>query len=147
MANKINNYELTKLTKLTKLTNYITYPIRIERELWFTFKAIANMRNLRLYEAVKEAIIDYINKHKNSQQNITVKIIKNVQAKENLLQFIIEEEIKSLLKALLEAKQRDASGQYINQLKLKVIDNIKKHPNISEDLANQIKIVFQNLRD
>jgi len=133
------------LSKFNKFTKFTKYQFEIESSLWHTFKLIAFSQGLKVKDAIKEAIIDYINKHKTTQQNIEVKIIKNYEAKQNLLQFIIEEEIKGKLKALLEAKQRDASGQYINQLKHEVIDYIKKHPNISEDLANQIKIVFQNL--
>ncbi|RLE45155.1 hypothetical protein DRJ16_00275 [Candidatus Woesearchaeota archaeon] len=133
------------LSKFNKFTKFTKYQFDIESSLWHTFKLIAYSQGLKVKEAIRQAIIEYIQNHKTQHQNITVKIIKNIEAKQNLLQFIIEEETKTLLKSLIDAQKRGASWQHINQLKLKVIDNIKKNPNISEDLANQIKIVFQNL--
>jgi len=143
MENKMLSDSLSKFNKFNKFTKY---QFEVETPLWFTFKAIANMRGLKVKEAIKEALIEYIQNHKLTHQNIEVKIIRNHEAKTNLLQFIREHEIKTLLEAIIEAQKRDAPKTYIDGLKLKIIDNVKKTPQISEELANQIKIVFQNLR-
>ena len=142
---KVNTNSISELSELTHSSELTSYRFEIESSLWRAFKLVAYSQGLKIKEAIRQAIIEYIQNHKTQHQNITVKIIKNIEAKQNLLQFIIEEETKTLLKSLIDAQKRGASWQHINQLKLKVIDNIKKNPNISEDLANQIKIVFQNL--
>ena len=133
------------LSKFNKFTKFTKYQFDIESSLWHTFKLIAYSQGLKVKEAIRQAIIEYIQNHKTQTQNIEVKIIKNYETKQNLLQFIIEEETKTLLNSLIEAIERDAPHKYINDLKFRILNNIKKHPQISEDLANQIKIVFQNL--
>jgi len=144
----MENNSLTKLTKLTKFTK--SYLIKdIDATLWNTFTGLAKLQGLKVQEAVKLAIIEYIQNHKPKDQKIEVKIIENIEAKENLLQFIIEEEIRHQLREILKkspkAKKNPQLRAYINELKLKIIDNVKKHPAISKELAEEIKTVFQNL--
>jgi len=146
--NTVEEKELSKLTKLTKLTK--SYLIKdIEASLWQTFKLVSMSQGLKIQEAIKQAIIEYIQNHKTNHQNIEVKIIENIEAKENLLQFIIEEEIRHQLKEILRVsprlKKNPQLKSYINELKIKIINNVKRHPAISKDLAQEIKTVFQNL--
>ena len=84
--------------------------------------------------------------HQLPNQKVEVKIIENKEAKENILQIVIEEDIRTTLKELLDAKARKANISYINELKKHLIEQVKKAPFISKDLANEIKIVLQNLR-
>jgi len=144
----MENDSLTKLTKLTKFTK--SYLIKdIDATLWNTFTGLAKLQGLKVQEAIKLAIIEYIQNHKPKDQKIEVKIIEDIEAKENLLQFIVEAEIKHQLKEILrvapKVKDNPQLQAYINDLKLKIINNVKRHPAISKELAYEIKRVFQNL--
>ena len=142
----MENDSLSKLTKLSKFTKYL---IEIENELWHSFKLVALSQGLKIKDAIREAIIEYIKNHQTQETKIEVQIIKNIEARQDLLQFIIEEDIKHKLKEIIRAsqnlKRNPQLKAYINDLKLKIIDDIRKHPSISKELAQQIKTVFQNL--
>jgi len=135
--------ELSKLSKLTKFTKYL---LEIETDIWLAFKTIAIANNLKVKDAIRQAILEYIQNHQLPNQKVEVKIIENKEAKENILQIVIEEDIRTTLKELLDAKARKANISYINELKKYLIEQVKKAPLVSKDLANEIKFVLQNLR-
>ena len=137
------NDSLSKFSKFTKFTKYL---LEIESDVWQSFRLIAYAQNMTIKEAIRQAIIEYIQNHQLPNQKIEIKIIENKKAKENILQVVIEEEIRTILKELINAKMRKAPYHYINQQKQHLIDLIKKQPYISKELAEEIKIVLQNLR-
>ena len=135
---------------MSKVSDLTHIRFEIETSLWLAFKQIAYSQGYKyLKDALKQAIIEYIKNHQTQNQKIQVKIIKDMQARQDLLQFLVEEQIKTRLKEILRAKTRLKQNPqiqyYINELKLKIIEDIKKHPSISQELAQEIKTVFQNL--
>ena len=98
----MENDSLSKLTKLSKFTKYL---IEIEDELWHSFKLVALSQGLKIKDAIREAIIEYIKNHQTQETKIEVQIIKNIEARQDLLQFIIEEDIKHKLKEIIRASQ------------------------------------------
>jgi len=119
------------------------YLIEIEDDIWQSFKTVAYLQGIKVKEAIKQAILDYITNHQVKQVNIDIKIIKN--NRKNLLTFIYEEEIKNLLSAMIQAKKRNAPMTYINDLKKQTLDLLRKHPLISENLAKEVLTVFKNI--
>jgi len=122
----------------------------IETPLWLAFKQIAYMQGFRyIKDAFRQAIIEYIENHQTEDQKIEVKIIKDIEAKENLSQWIFEMEIKHRLKEIIEklprAKKNPELLGYIKNQKIEIMKKIEKNPVISKELAEQIKTVFQNL--
>jgi transketolase len=140
----INNNELSKLTKLSKLTT--KYLIEVDRNVWEAFKLISISQGQKVKDAIQQAIIEYIENHKTESQKIEIQIIENKEAKTNILQVIIEEEIRGILKELMDAKQRKTNITYINELKKQLFEILKKNSSVSKDLAEEIKIVLQTLR-
>ncbi|MEM3592177.1 MAG: hypothetical protein QW702_08810 [Candidatus Bathyarchaeia archaeon] len=134
------------LNKLTKFTKFTKYQFEIETEIWEAFRLIAYAQGLKIKYAIREALLEYIENHKGNYQNIEIKIIENKEAKENVLQIIYEEEIRDLLKELLNAKRRNANITYVNDLKARLFDLLKKNPVISKDLAEEVKITLKNLK-
>ncbi|MDW8034511.1 MAG: hypothetical protein RMI79_06250 [Nitrososphaerota archaeon] len=139
--NEIN--ELSKLSKLNKLTKYL---LEVDADIWDAFKLISISQGLKVKEAIKQALLEYIENHKGNYQNIEIKIIENKEAKENILQVIYEEEIRDILKELINAKQRKANISYINDLKTRLFDLLKKNSVISKELAEEVKITLKNLK-
>ena len=120
-----------------------TYSFEIENEIWQTFKTICTIKGLKVKEAIKEAIINWIEQNKTENINLKVEIIQNNQ--KNILNFVIEEQVREYLKAIIEAKKRNASPHHITELKFKIIDILRRNPTVSEQLANEIKTVFENI--
>jgi len=134
------------LNKLTKFTKFTKYQFEIETEIWEAFKLVSLSQGLKIKDAIRLAITDFIQNYKPSQVNLEVKIIENKEAKENIMQIILEEEIRDLLKELLNAKRRNANITYVNDLKARLFDLLKKNPVISKDLAEEVKITLKNLK-
>jgi len=134
------------LNKLTKFTKFTKYQFEIETEIWEAFKLVSLSQGLKIKDAIRLAITDFIQNYKPSQVNLEVKIIENKEAKENIMQIILEEEIRDLLKELLNAKRRNANITYVNDLKVRLFDLLKKNPVISKDLAEEVKITLKNLK-
>jgi hypothetical protein len=127
----------------------VCYQLKVPADLWNQFRITAMWRGQKIYQAILQAIEEYIEKYtmevEKKRTVIEAKIIGNIEARENLLQFAIEQELRRMLKSLIEAKQRNANTAYIKELKFKIIETVKKHPIVSKDLAYEIKRVFQNL--
>ena len=129
--------------------DYVCYQIKVPADLWHQFRIATTFRGQKIYQAILQLIEEYIQRYNEQIEKkrtvIEAKIIGNIEARENLLQFAIEQELRRMLKSLIEAKQRNANPAYINDLKFRIIETIKKHPIVSQQLAQEIKTVFQNL--
>ena len=135
---------------MSKVSKFTHLRFEIETPLWLAFKQIAYMQGFRyIKDAFRQAIIEYIENHQTEDQKIEVKIIKDIEAKENLSQWIFEMEIKHRLKEIIEklprAKKNPELLGYIKNQKIEIMKKIEKNPVISKELAEQIKTVFQNL--
>jgi len=135
---------------VSKVSEFTHLRFEIETPLWLAFKQIAYMQGFRyLKDAFRQAIIEYIENHQKEDQKIEVKIIKDIEAKENLSQWIFEMEIRHRLKEIVEKLPRTKKNpellSYINNQKIEIMKKIEKNPVISKELAEQIKTVFQNL--
>jgi len=119
------------------------YNLDVPDDLWKGFKVVIASQGLKVKDAVPLAIQEYVNKHRVSQVKINFKVIHD--AKKNLLTFVYEEELKTLLGAMIEAKKRKAPAQYMEELKRKTLDIVKRHPTISKELAEEIVTVFKTL--
>ena len=135
---------------MSKVSDLTHLRFEIETSLWLAFKQVAYSQGYRyLKDALRQAIIEYIKNHQTENQKIEVKIIKDIQAKENLSQWIFEMQIKHKLKEIIEklpkTKKNPMLLGYINEQKMEIMKMIQKNPIISKELAQQIKTVFQNL--
>lgn len=119
------------------------YLIEIEDDIWRSFRTVTLLQGIKIKDSIKQAILDYITNHQVNQVKIDIKVIQN--NKKNLLTFIYEESIKDLLSAMIQAKKRNAPNTYINDLKKQTLDLLKKHPQLSKDLANEVLTVFRNI--
>lgn len=106
----------------------------VEGEVWKAFKLVATSKNKKLKEAVIEAIENYIRQNPIEHLNVDFKIVEN--NKKNLLTFVYEEELKDLLEACKKAKEKNTP--YVNDLRKKILDLVKKNPEISKELAQEI---------
>lgn len=120
------------------------YLLEVSNEFWQVFRTTALLQGLKVKEAVPEALLLFVEKYKTANIQIDVKVFKN--NKKNLLTFVYEEEIKNKLEALLQAKRRKAPNDFIVKLKNDTLEILKKHPAISEDLAEQVVTVFKNIQ-
>jgi hypothetical protein len=136
------NNELSKFSKFTKFTKYL---LEIDNGIWDAFKLVSVAQGLKIKDAIQQAIIEYIENHKGNFQNIEIKIIENKEAKTNILQVIFEEEIRNILKELIDAKQRKANITYINELKKQLFEMLKRNISVSKNLAEEIRITLKNL--
>jgi len=92
-----------------------------------------------------QALTEFVKNHQVKEAKINVEIISNQEGKKNLVQFMYEQQLRILLRGLFDAKLRHAPEPHITDLKLKILDVLKKNPYVSEDLAEEIKIAFQNI--
>lgn len=119
------------------------YNLDVPDDLWKGFKVVIASQGLKVKDAVPLAIQEYVNNHRVSQVKIDFKVIHDT--KKNLLTFVYEEELKTLLGAMVQGKQRNAPAQYMEELKQKTLDIVKRHPTISKELAEEIVTVFKTL--
>ncbi|MDH5481583.1 MAG: hypothetical protein OEY22_01695 [Candidatus Bathyarchaeota archaeon] len=115
--------------------------VDIDNDVHKAFKIVSAMKGLKVKDALKQAMIEFIETHHSTDVQLDIKVIKN--NKKNLLTFVFEEQIKGLVTSLIEAKKRNAPRDYIQKLKNQALDLIKKHPEISEDLATEILQAFK----
>ena len=118
------------------------YLLEADKDLWDLFTTVAKMQGLKVKEAVPKALMLFVEKYKKKNVHVNIKVVKNT--KRNLLTFVYEEEIRNNLKALIEAKKRDAPNDFIVQLKNETLEIVKKHPALSEELAQEVVTVFRN---
>lgn len=121
-------------TKLVKFSN-------VDPDLWKAIRILADHKGETLSEVVNEALRQYVVNNQVEQVAIDIKIIENKE--KNLLSYVYEEELKLLLTSLLEAKKRDAPIHFINDLKRQTLDLVKKHPQLSQPLADEVVQVFR----
>lgn len=119
------------------------YNLDVSDDLWKAFKVVIASQGLKVKDAMPLAIQEYVNAHKVSQVKIDFKVIQNT--KKNLLTFVYEEELKNLLGAMIDAKKRKAPAHFMEELKRKTLDIVKRHPTISKELADEIVTVFKTL--
>jgi hypothetical protein len=119
------------------------YLVEVSDELWKAFRLVVEMQGLKIKDAMPEALSEYIQNHAVSEINIDLKVVEN--NKKNLLTIIYEEEIKTLLGSIVEANKRNAPPNYTNQLKNQLLAIVKKHPVISNELADEIVTVLKTV--
>ena len=126
-------------------SSQLIYPSNVKRyidpDTWKAFKIIANFQGLSIKEATIEAIRQYVVSNQVKQVAIDIHLVQNNE--KNLLTFVYNEELKTLLTELVSAKQRGAQRFYINDLKKQTLDTIKRHPMLSKDLADEVVQVFK----
>ncbi|MEM2297895.1 MAG: hypothetical protein QXH10_10780, partial [Ignisphaera sp.] len=97
-------------------------------------------------------------RHGSTLAQVNVNIVQS-EAKENLLQLVIEEEIKEILNEIIRIKKLLSSNpkyqvnhyekeKMLNLLednKRKLISVLKKHPIVNSNLAQEIKIALKNI--
>ena len=123
----------------------VKYLIDVEDELWNVFKLTATFNGLKVKEAVKQALIEFIQNHSINEVSVNINVIKD--AKTNLYHFIIQEELRNKLVALRRAVEERRPYSYIQQLKHQILDLLKKNPVVDEELAEEVKVAFQVLKN
>ena len=119
------------------------YLLEEDNEFWKAFRICAALQGLKIREAVDCALRDYVKAHENTQVRIDFKVVEN--RKENLLTIIYETELKSLIEAAVRSKKNNAPRQYMDQLKDRMLEIVKKHPTMTKDLADEVVQVFKTL--
>ena len=117
----------------------------IPADLWQAVKIIAARKNTTIRNIILNLLLKYV--EENAGDHLTLNVTLGIQAKQDLLRFAVEEDIRMLLKALEEACKRGAPRDYILDLKRQVIDNIKKCPDLDLTLAEEIRRVFKLVAD
>lgn len=112
------------------------YLVEVPDDLWRAFRTVTFLQGLKIKDAVPKAITEFIQTHQVSEVRIDLKVIED--NKRNLLTFVYEEEIKNLLFSLIEARKRHAPLPYLRDLKGQMLKTVKKHPQISKQLAQEI---------
>jgi len=121
----------------------VSYLLIVENDLWKTFKVVAQMQGLHIYEALPQAMLEYVQSHETEQIQVNIQVIEN--SKKDLLTFVYEEEIKNKVSELLDAKKRQAPLHYTKSLKKEILDLVRKHPSLSKPLAEEIVLAFKQL--
>jgi len=119
------------------------YNLDVSDDLWKAFKVVIASQGLKVKDAMPLVLQEYVNAHKISQVKIDFKVIQDT--KKNLLTFVYEEELKTLLGEMVKAKQRKAPVPFIEDLRKRTLDIVKRHPTISKELAEEIVTVFKTL--
>ena len=117
-------------------------PYDVDSDLWQAFKLACSLQGLKVKEGLPKALLEFAEKYKSTQIKIDVKVIKNT--KKNLLTFIYEEQIKSLLEEIIRAKKRKAYD-WMERKKHDLFKILEKHPCLTPELADEVKTVLNNL--
>ena len=147
--NNAENKSVSQLSQFSQLTQHRSvksYYIRdIPSDLWLGFTIAAKKQGLTIHDAVLQALAEYADRYGGDLVNVN--FATTIQVKRDLLQFAVEEEVRLLLCSLKRAHKRNAPKTHIDELKLKIINNIKKCPFLNPDLAEEIKRVFKLVAD
>lgn len=119
------------------------YNLDVDDDLWKAFKVVIASQGLKVKDAVPMAIQEFVKNHRVSQVKFNFKVIQDT--KKNLLTFVYEEELKNLLGEMVKAKRRDAPAHFMEDLRKKTLDIVKRHPTITKELADEIVTVFKTL--
>lgn len=123
------------------------YVEKFPRQTWELFKTIAHSQGKTTRNLLIKVISDYNEAHANevySQVNI---ISINVEGDVNIYQTIINEEITQICKAIKDGKTRNAPKPYINDLRDNLLKTLKQNPNVSPELAEEVKATLTLLRE
>jgi hypothetical protein len=119
------------------------YLVDVPDDVWKAFKVCTALQGLKVKEAMNQAILDYVKVHESSQVKIDFKVVED--RKQNLLTFIYETELRSLIESVVKAKQRQAPEPYMKDLKNKMLEIVKKYPAMPKELADEVVQSFKAL--
>lgn len=119
------------------------YLADVPDDLWKGFKICCALKGLKIKNGIIEAVAEYIKATQPEQVKINFKVVAD--RKQNLLTFIYETEMRTLLTGLVEAQKRHAPKDYMDTLKDRLQILVKKHPTIPQDLAEEVLAVFKTL--
>ena len=119
------------------------YLAEVQDEIWKAFKLVCVMQGKDIKEGIPEALIEYTNNHASDQIRVNFEVVKD--PKRNLLTFIYETELRTLISGIVKAKKRNAPKDFQDDLKDRLKKIVKQHPVIPQDLADEVLAVFKTL--
>ena len=148
-TNTNTNDGLSSLSSLSRLS------MPKSRRLWATYsddvhntlRLICQQQGLTLDRVVSNIIIDYVRREAEQLfKTVTIQNLK-VEGDMNIYQVIVSEEISQLCRSIKEGEARKAPKPYINDLREKLLKTLKQNPNISQELAEEVKAALTLLRE
>ena len=125
------------------------YLLEIDDDRWRAFKIVALQKGLKIKDAIIEAIDLFIKTNMESlkEQPLKIQIIK-AEAQRNLQNVLDEYEIKRLIKALIERKQKKKSyDPYAIELRNRLFDKLRKGVILTESLAEELRTFIKAYSD
>lgn len=125
------------------------YLLEIDNDRWRAFKIMALQKGLKIKDAIIEAIDLFIKTNMESlkEQPIKIQIIR-AEKQRNLQNVLDEYEIKRLIKALIERKQRKKGyDPYAIELRNKLFNKLRKGVILTESLAEELRTFIKVYED
>jgi hypothetical protein len=119
------------------------YLADVPEDVWKAFKICCTLQGLKVKDGVLEALAEYIKAHQTEQVKVQFKVIQD--KKKNLLTFVYETELRTLLTEIVKAQKREAPRKYMDGLKDRLQDVVKKHPTLPPELADEVLAVFKTI--
>jgi len=140
-----NIEEKEKVTNNTYIT-HICYRFEIERSLWLPFKTICAARGKSIKNQLTELILNFV--RENAPKHFGTVNIQEIRIDQmNLYQYIVAEEVRLLTGEIKKAIERDANPAYLNELKMQLLDMVRKNPTVTPELGEEIKAALFLLRE
>jgi len=117
--------------------------IDLPEEIWGAFKVTCAIKGIKLKEGIRDAVISFIEQNSIANTEFKAEIIKD--SSKNLMNFVVESQVKDLLAKIMEGRQRKAPIGWDLKLKQQLFEIVKKYPYLSEETSREIKTVLQNL--
>lgn len=111
--------------------------IEIEDSAWQGIQVIAIVKGKRPNDIINEALVQYLKTQEDTKLNLTINTVK--ETGKNVLCYLVEMEVHTILEKLMDAQKRNAPKTYLWSLKDDLILTVRKYPYVSEKTAEEIK--------
>ena len=126
--------------------HYVGYTLMVEDALWLPFKTICTARGRSIKDQLTELILNFV--RENAPKHFGSVSIQQIQIEQmNLYQFLLAEEAHTLTSEIKKAIERKANPAYLSELRMKLLDLVKKNPTVTPALAEEIKAALSLLRE